>query len=263
MKYELKRLHFWELIGKSITLYLNNFLIFLLLVAICNVPYYVLQYTASRLNIWDGFAEVILYLLFLAGQALAAGLAIKILANRYLGEQIYFSEYIKFALSKVFPIIGLTIVLMLILNLGILLLVIPFFIWLACYSVAIPALVIENLGVFKAMKRSWELTKGARWWILGLIVVTFIMAQLITEGISRVLNMVISSLLEYSVLIFVISKALPTMILSPILMVVIILIYFNLRIQKEGFAVEHLSKQFSMPSQNYSLPEDKGNQNKI
>jgi len=66
------------------------------------------------------------------------------------------------------PLIGLTILFALGIGIGFMLLIIPGFILLLMWAVAVPALVIERDGVASAFRRSAELTKGARWKILGL-----------------------------------------------------------------------------------------------
>lgn len=66
------------------------------------------------------------------------------------------------------PFIGLSILASLAITCGLILLVVPGVILACAWSVAVPALVEENTGVFGAFRRSAELTRGNRWRIFGL-----------------------------------------------------------------------------------------------
>ena len=54
---------------------------------------------------------------------------------------------------------------------GLVFLVVPGLFLMACLSVALPARVAEGPTVVNAMRRSFELTKGSRWQILGIILI--------------------------------------------------------------------------------------------
>ncbi|WP_231462873.1 hypothetical protein [Sphingomonas sp. URHD0057] len=87
------------------------------------------------------------------------------------GRRATFGESLSSALGVVAPLIGLSILFSLGVGLGFVLLLVPGFILLTMWAVAVPALVIERTGVFAAFGRSAELTKGARWKIFGLFLV--------------------------------------------------------------------------------------------
>lgn len=78
------------------------------------------------------------------------------------------AQCISTGLSVAVPLIGLSILMMLGLMAGFLLLFVPGVILYLMWSVAVPALVAEEQGVFAAFGRSRALTKGARWKIFGL-----------------------------------------------------------------------------------------------
>jgi uncharacterized membrane protein len=71
----------------------------------------------------------------------------------------------------VLPLIVLSILLVLGVALGFIFFIIPGIILWMMWSVAVPALVVEREGVFRAFGRSAELTKGAKWKIFGLSLV--------------------------------------------------------------------------------------------
>jgi hypothetical protein len=58
--------------------------------------------------------------------------------------------------------------------------IIPGIILLTLWSVTAPAIVVERRGVFDALSRSWDLVKRNFWQTLGVIVVFWIIALVIT-----------------------------------------------------------------------------------
>lgn len=87
----------------------------------------------------------------------------------------------------VLPLIGLAIVAGIGIGLGLLLLVIPGLILLTIWAVAAPAVVLERVGVFRALGRSRELVRGNGWQVFGVIVIVVviqIVVGLILGGIG-------------------------------------------------------------------------------
>jgi hypothetical protein len=83
------------------------------------------------------------------------------------GHHATFGECISAGLRVILPLIGVAILVGLGVMLGFILLIVPGVILLLMWSVAAPAVVVERDGVFQALGRSRELTRGARWKILG------------------------------------------------------------------------------------------------
>lgn len=72
-------------------------------------------------------------------------------------------------LSMFWPCLGLSILVNLGIIIGLVLLVVPGLFLMVCLSVALPTRVAEGPTVDNAMRRSFALTKGSRWQILGII----------------------------------------------------------------------------------------------
>jgi hypothetical protein len=88
------------------------------------------------------------------------------------GERTALGELVTTGFKRCAPMIGLTILSLIAVDLGLILLVVPGVLLFLRWCVAGPALAIEGKGVFASMKRSAELTKGRRWslFLLWLIV---------------------------------------------------------------------------------------------
>jgi hypothetical protein len=73
---------------------------------------------------------------------------------------------------------------------GFFLLIVPGLILLTIWSLIVPAIVLENAGVFRAFGRSQELVRGNGWNVFAVIVITFIL--LLAAGL--VLSIVFSAI---------------------------------------------------------------------
>ncbi|MFZ5796078.1 MAG: hypothetical protein ACRCS5_01345 [Sphingomonas sp.] len=129
---------------------------------------------------------------------LTAGIAVLTLAFTFLaqgalvratvaysdGQPVSFAESALAGLRKILPLLGLAILLGLIVMFGLALLIVPGIILYLVLSVATPALVEENCGIFGAFGRSAALTKGARWNIFALELVVLVIYWIISAVVG-------------------------------------------------------------------------------
>ena len=125
--------------------------------------------------------------LFLLLSMLVQGALVRATLAHAGGQRAGLSECIGAGLSKAVPLIALTILLILGIMAGFVLFVVPGVILYLMWSVAIPALVAEEGGVFAAFSRSRFLTKGARWRIFGLQVVLLAIVWLLSALMGAVM----------------------------------------------------------------------------
>ena len=132
---------------------------------------------------------------------------------------------------------------------GILLLSFPaiiYAIWMALrYSLAIPASVVENLKAREAIRRSIELTRGARWriFVLGLLVAVI---QIGLIGITQFIFIVmaVKDIAHHTLLPVWLQitqqfvSFLTTSFIGPMWATGLTLFYYDQRIRKEGFDIE-------------------------
>ena len=90
--------------------------------------------------------------------------------------------------SKVLPVLGLTLLWYLGVGLGWILFVIPGLILMTMWSVAMPALVGEDLGVFASFGRSRALTKGSRMMIFVTLLVVLVLFYAVFFGLAGMLT---------------------------------------------------------------------------
>lgn len=102
------------------------------------------------------------------------------------GRKAGFAESATAGLAVVVPLFLLSIGSGLGIVVGMMLLLVPGIILYVMWSVAAPALVEENLGIFEAFGRSNDLTRGARWKIFGLELVALVAYWLFSAAVGAI-----------------------------------------------------------------------------
>jgi hypothetical protein len=110
-----------------------------------------------------------------------------------VGSRVKLSDVFLHAFGNCFPVLIVSLIVGVLTGLLSLLLVIPGIMFLLAAYVAIPAYVGQpGIGLWGAVKRSFELTRTHRWGILGLLIVMGIISGIISAalgGVARVTPM--------------------------------------------------------------------------
>jgi uncharacterized membrane protein len=96
------------------------------------------------------------------------------------GRRTTIGECLSAGLAVLLPLIILSILLALGVALGFMLLIVPGIILYCMWSVAVPALVEERLGVFGSFARSKDLTDGAKWKVFGVLLILLLFYWLLS-----------------------------------------------------------------------------------
>jgi hypothetical protein len=122
------------------------------------------------------------------------------------------------------------------------------------YAVAIPALTLENLGVFAAIRRSVQLTRGRRGhvfialllaWIISIVgLVVFYLPFYIPTMIMMSRNHAVPNWLS---MMSSVSAAVGSSLTSPIFLIVLVLCYYDTRIRKEAFDLQFMMASLDHP----------------
>jgi hypothetical protein len=198
--------------------------------------------------------------------AVLAALAISALTAavcaRYLGEPITLRESFRRSLPLIAPVAVGFLVYFVLVSFGYAMCVVPGFIVQACcipLQFFIQALVVENSkGLFKGLSRSFNLAKGQGSHLLGahsvhwflwmvLMLATIGVIQLIAELAVRSAIPLLPLLAAHTDLSSVIGTELAIMILMPFQVCVVSILYFDLRIRKEGYDMEILAQSLGYP----------------
>ncbi len=104
------------------------------------------------------------------------------------------------------------------------------------------AVMVEDHGAIAAIRRSWRLTQGYFWRTLGILAVVVLIVMLISAIPASVITLPVTLLLqdrpELALLINTVVSTILNVLVLPFSMIAYTLIYFDLRVRKEGFDLE-------------------------
>jgi hypothetical protein len=168
----------------------------------------------------------------------------------YFGEQTTWQESLRYGISHLWRMLGLGLLALLGLIVPFVLLIVPG-IWLAVrWSVAAPALLAEEIGPARALGRSFGLVKG-RWWpTFGALICMYILisiAQFIVVSLMGVIFATSGSQVVVAVVLTILT-AIASAITYPLQAAVFTLIYFDLRVRKEGFDLQLMAQRMGSGS---------------
>jgi hypothetical protein len=109
-------------------------------------------------------------------------------------------------------------------------------------SVAPQAIVIEKLSGWQGIRRSWFLTQGFSWRVLGIRILLVIIQGVVALVISLPITAATSGTpLNTQQLVGQAVQAFSAIFVAPITLVTLTLLYYDLRIRREGFDIEMLA----------------------
>ena len=177
--------------------------------------------------------------------ALVQGALTRATVSANEGVRATFGQSLAASLRVVLPLIGLSLLWAFGVGIGFILLVVPGVILLMMWAVAVPALVVERHGVIDAFSRSAELTKGARWKILGLCLVLIVIYWLLAIVVGIIGLGMFNPALNGFAITNVIGSIIVGTIFNTIWGTVQPSLYVELRQWKEGGSIENLEEVFA------------------
>src|ERR687891_676417 len=170
------------------------------------------------------------------GSAVAGGIVVALVSTlAFLVLTV--AETYRYGFARLGSILLVAVLVVLAVIGGFILLIIPGFIVLTRLWVSMPAVVIEDRRGREALKRSWNLVTGYGWPVFGAIIVS----GLLTGLLSSLLTAVFPDNLAGQA----IGQTIATILTTPYSALVGILIYFSLRVRKEGYGIEDLERDLA------------------
>jgi hypothetical protein len=199
-------------------------------------------------NVSDGTAiagNLLVTILGLVLTTLAAAACFHAVSSVYLGETPTVGGSLSFAAGRVLPLIWLSILI----TFGLILPFLFFFfpgVWIAVsWSVSGPVLLSEGEGGAKALGRSFRLVQGRWWATFGTLIVMYLIVLVISLIVGGLLGaaLVASSDSEaVAAVLTTIINTLSSLISLPLYAAVLTIIYYDLRVRKEGFDIHLLAR---------------------
>lgn len=264
----LRPLSTGELLDKTFSLYRQNFMLFFGIAAIPQVCLFVLTAVMTSFSnsaqqaqtvtraAGLGVAALLTVLAYLIGAVIAGGVTQA--ATTFAVSSLYLDEPtgVNAAYARVQGLLGRTIYTMLEvgvrIGLGLILFIIPGIIMMCRYSLAVPAAVLERLKTKDALKRSKFLSQGAGGRVLLVYFLMLILIWGISIGFGWLLGMAIGpQALRQSLVARLIQQFMGVIIgsaVGPVMTIAFALLYYDQRVRKEAFDLEHMMSALQSPS---------------
>ncbi|MEW5871111.1 MAG: glycerophosphoryl diester phosphodiesterase membrane domain-containing protein [Chloroflexota bacterium] len=225
----LRPLSLGQLLDRAIRLYRRNFLKFLGIIAIVQIPVTLLQIVSTTLttsnilemarvpatqatrdsaylNLCGGLLGV--FLISIAGfiliQVVGAAALTRAVADSLLGKASSILGSFRKIGASWLQLLGAYLLVMLIGAGLVIWTVVPCAGWLTGPSMfvvlsgmilplVVPVVVLEGKSTSQALRRAWDLARRRFWWVLGFVFILYLFSMLVVSGPAALLNVLVSS----------------------------------------------------------------------
>jgi hypothetical protein len=229
-----------ELIDAAFSLYRRDASAYIMVTAIASVPgliaQLILMRPATDVTAAAAFGAIIVGIVSLVTYALMTGVVTKVGSDVYLGGQADVAAAVRHTVPLIGTLIWAGIMRAIIFMLYTILLFFPLFIAFAKYFGVEAAVVLEQKSAGESLSRSSELSDGLKWHVFRTLLLGYGIYFLLAVALG-----VLGAFFPGQVVSLFI-QTLATIIAYPIVGLLSMLLYYDARIRKEGFDMEHLSR---------------------
>src|SRR6266702_2784045 len=113
------------------------------------------------------------------------------------------------------------------------------------WSLVVAAMMAEDIGPIRGLGRSWNLVSGSWWRTFGILLIVTILQLIITYGLFILFGVVAAlfSTGDFQAALVQVGGTLLSAVVSPITTIAVTLLYFDLRVRKEGLDLDQLAQQ--------------------
>ena len=191
-------------------------------------------------------AIIVVNVLSLIASLLAWAACFKAVADGYLGTEPSLGGSLRFGLPRIPRLFGLSIVTGVMIVVGLFGCLIGALFVAALVILSVPALLLERIGVFASIGRSFELVKGRYWQVVLMLLVIFIALIVISFVLGAILGIVAGAGGDGSetanAIVSFAASVVASAITTPIFASVLTVLYFDQRVRKEGFDLQLLAE---------------------
>lgn len=251
----LRPLSTGELLDKTFSLYRQNFKLFFGIAVLPQLALFLLVTVGSlflgagghvgpNALVGAGLFALFGYILcsLVAGAVTHAATTFAV-SGLYLDQPTSMAGAFSQSKGRMLAVIGVTIAFAFVAGIGFVLFLIPGILVLMWYSLAVPASVVEHLGVGKAFDRSSKLSKGNGWRIFGVYILLVLLVIVASIAVRYVVALALtplkSAVFVYDSLSGAASFLLGSLV-APIITIALTLLYYDQRVRKEAFDLEHM-----------------------
>lgn len=192
--------------------------------------------------------DLVLQLLALVGQQatlpLIGGAVAAVVAASYLGEDLGPGAALRRTGRKSWALLASWFLHLLAYIPATIACVLPVVFLMPMFMVVAPAVVAEDLGPLAGIGRSWRLVARRYWPVLGIGLLSGVIAYMVTTALTFVPGGVAVLVgLDWGWIIVAASGIVAAVITTPIVTIIAVLVYFDLRIRTEGFDLQMIADE--------------------
>ena len=241
------------LLDRAVRLYANNFALLLGITAVAYVPFYLIMLlfqSSISFNPHDEnapWAAILYFIVFMVlwtsiAFPIAGGAATYAISERYLGNNVAIDAALRRGLAHFWSVSMAQITVSIRVIIGFMLFIVPGVLWLLSYSLVVPTILVEGQKAMPSLRRSRELMKGQRGKGFAIMIVLILLEFITGAGISSVSRAIIGTDSTGGAVLHSAVSNLMSIFLAPLGIVATILLYYDMRIRKEGFDLDMLSR---------------------
>jgi hypothetical protein len=244
------------ILDATFRLYLQNVGLILGIATLAHVPYFLFLvgfnallfdamtsqflFEATASSVTAVFVGAVLMVcLYLWSYALSQGGITYAISERYLQRPITVFNALQVVWRRCGTLLWATFIVGFIVGFGFLLLIIPGILWALSYTLVVPVVLLETHDAARSRQRSWSLVEGYRGKAFVVLLTFGVLWVLIALGLQSALIFLLGG--TAGILGKVVGE-LVSLLLMPFVLIADVLLYYDLRMRKEGFDLEMLSQ---------------------
>jgi hypothetical protein len=248
------------LLDRAFRLYTGNFSLMLGITAGAYVPFYLIMLVLetsvggnlqSRAGGLSTLLFQLLFMIFWASVAfpIASGATTYAISERYLGNEVTIGGALRRGLRHFLPLSIAQITATIRVLIGLFLLIVPGILWMLSYSLIVPAILIEGQRAIASLRRSSELVRGYRGKVFWVLLIVNLLQAVLAVGVGMISNLLFGAASASGEILDSALGNLLSIFLTPLGIIAAILLYYDMRIRKEGFDLEMLSRALTQDAQ--------------
>jgi hypothetical protein len=231
-----------ELVDASFQFFRENFSLLVATTLVAFAPIALVEYMQAKGDPRDSGAALVVTLVTWVFSSIAQAATILIVAERYMGNDITPADALRAVWGRIGTVLYITFAYGLVVGIGTLLLVVPGIYFAAKYFAAMAAAMVEGHGMSASMERSAALTVDSKLRVIGVFLVVLLVYILMAAGVTAVVGMAATP--AVAALIVRLLMALT----NPLGFILVTLLYFDLRIRREGLDIDLMMAPVATPS---------------
>ena len=174
------------------------------------------------------------------------GAVSRVVASSYLGDELAPGAAMRATWARFLALLGAFLLTLVLKGVGLLFCFVGALVPMTFFLVTTPAVMVEELGPVQAMARSVGLVRTRFWQVMGVGIVSGLLASLLGNILSTPFTVAALAIgYRWGWILAAIGAILPALVTTPFVAIVATLVYFDLRIRNEGFDLQMIAAELA------------------